>query len=77
MMYLLYCSALAQAKANEARYLIGVNGSGSHSTDRVIWISLGEAMRGGHFPAWAVVLVLAIVAVLIVLLWPLGRLPWP
>src|SRR5580704_34778 len=38
---------------------------------------LGEAMRGSHFPAWAVVLVLAIAAVLIVLLWPLGRLPWP
>ena len=38
---------------------------------------LGEAMRGGHFPAWAAVLVLTIAAVLIVLLWPLGRLPWP
>ena len=38
---------------------------------------LDEAMRGGHFPAWVVVLVVAIAAVVIVLLWPLGRLRWP
>jgi hypothetical protein len=28
-------------------------------------------------PAWLVVLILAILFVVIVLLWPLGRLPWP